>query len=131
VAFALCISLFIQPSGQQCRFLLVLRSLGVAVVLFIPTFLMGGTLPILVRGLTREDELGARISRLYWVNTLVAVLARFSPVFVLLPSLGLRLTITSAAVSTLWPASSPSDCLPLHPCRGFPFGTGSAAGAVC
>src|SRR5882757_6332870 len=82
--------------GAAMPLLLVLRSLGVAVVLFIPTFLMGGTLPILVRGLTREDELGARISRLYWVNTLGAVFGTLLAGFVLLPSLGLRLTITCA-----------------------------------
>jgi len=56
-------------------FLFTLRFLGVAVVLFIPTFLMGGTLPILVRGLTQKSgELGGRVSQLYWVNTLGAVL---------------------------------------------------------
>src|SRR5712672_1243971 len=84
--------------GAAMPLLLVLRSLGVAIVLFVPTFLMGGTLAILVRGLTREDELGARISRLYWVNTLGAVSGTLLAGFVLLPSLGLRLTITCAAV---------------------------------
>ena len=54
--------------------LLVLRFFGATVVLFIPTFLMGGTLPILVRGITRNSaELGIRVSQLYWVNTLGAV----------------------------------------------------------
>jgi len=34
----------------------------------------GGTLPILVRGITRNSaELGMRVSQLYWVNTLGAV----------------------------------------------------------
>jgi len=84
--------------GAATPLLLVLRFLGIAAVLFIPTFLMGGTLPILVRGLTREDELGARISRLYWVNTLGAVTGTLLAGFVLLPALGLRLTITCAVV---------------------------------
>ena len=84
--------------GGATPLLLVLRFLGIAVVLFIPTFLMGGTLPILVRGLTREDELGARISRLYWVNTLGAVTGTLLAGFVLLPALGLRLTIACAVV---------------------------------
>jgi spermidine synthase len=82
--------------GGATTLLLVLRFLGIAVVLFIPTFLMGGTLPILVRGLTREEEFGARISRLYWVNTLGAVTGTLLAGFVLLPTLGLRLTITCA-----------------------------------
>ena len=43
--------------------LLALRFLGAALVLFLPTFLMGGTLPVLVGGLTRSStELGARLS---------------------------------------------------------------------
>ena len=84
--------------GAATPLLLVLRFLGIALVLFIPTFLMGGTLPILVRGLTREDELGARISRLYWVNTLGAVTGTLLAGFVLLPTLGLRLTIACAVV---------------------------------
>src|SRR5437879_1068585 len=82
--------------GGATSLLLVLRFLGIAVVLFIPTFLMGGTLPILVRGLTREDEFGARISRLYWINTLGAVTGTLLAGFALLPTLGLRLTITCA-----------------------------------
>src|ERR1700739_1770500 len=36
--------------------LLVLRFAGSAIVLFLPTFLMGGTLPVLGRGLTRNAE---------------------------------------------------------------------------
>ena len=60
--------------GWTVPALVALRFVGAAVVLFVPTFLMGATLPILVRGLTRHSaELGARISRLYWVNTLGAV----------------------------------------------------------
>ena len=84
--------------GTATPLLLVLRFVGIAVVLFIPTFLMGGTLPILVGDLTREDELGARISRLYWVNTLGAVTGTLLAGFVLLPALGLRLTIVCAVV---------------------------------
>ncbi|HYL09712.1 MAG TPA: fused MFS/spermidine synthase, partial [Candidatus Acidoferrales bacterium] len=71
--------------------LLLLRFFGAAIVLFLPTFLMGGTLPILVRGLTRKSaELGSRVSRLYWVNTLGAVAGTLLAGFVLLPMLGLR-----------------------------------------
>ena len=83
--------------------LLVLRFLGAAVVLFLPTFLMGGTLPILVRGLTRKSaELGARVSRLYWVNTLGAVAGTLLAGFILLPTLGLRLTIACGVALNLF-----------------------------
>src|SRR6202166_2291814 len=74
--------------------LLGLRFVGAALVLFLPTFLMGGTLPVLVRGLTRSSaELGARLSRLYWINTSGAVAGTFAAGFLLLPTLGLRQTL--------------------------------------
>ncbi len=77
--------------------LLLLRFVGSAIVLFVPTFLMGGTLPVLVRGLTRNAaELGARLSRLYWVNTAGAVAGTFAAGFLFVPSLGLRLTLAIA-----------------------------------
>ncbi len=82
--------------------LLVLRFAGSALVLFLPTFLMGGTLPVLVRGLTRNAaELGARLSRLYWINTAGAVAGTFAAGFLFLPSLGLRLTLGIAVALNL------------------------------
>ncbi|MGH9791603.1 MAG: fused MFS/spermidine synthase, partial [Candidatus Acidiferrales bacterium] len=79
--------------------LIALRFVGAALVLFVPAFLMGGTLPIMVRGLTRNSaELGARISRLYWVNTLGAVTGTVGAGFWLLPQLGLRQTMLFAAM---------------------------------
>lgn len=83
--------------GGSKPLLLVLRFLAAAIVLFVPTFLMGATLPILVRGLARTSaELGARVSRLYWINTLGAVAGTLVAGFTLLPALGLRLTIACA-----------------------------------
>jgi spermidine synthase len=74
--------------------LLALRFFGVAVVLFIPTFLMGGTLPILVYGVTKNRvELADRVSRLYWVNTFGALAGTLVAGFVLLPAIGLRSTV--------------------------------------
>jgi spermidine synthase len=83
-------------NGNQ-PLLLVLRCFGAAAVLFIPTFLMGGTLPILVRGITRSSaDLGIRLSQLYWVNTLGAAAGTLLSGFVLLPALGSRLTVVCA-----------------------------------
>ena len=82
--------------------LLVLRFTGSALVLFLPTFLMGGTLPVLVRGLTRTAaDLGARVSRLYWINTAGAVAGTFAAGFLFLPALGLRLTLAIAVTLNL------------------------------
>jgi spermidine synthase len=77
--------------------LLALRFVGAALVLFLPTFLMGGTLPVLVRGLVKSSaELGSRLSRLYWINTSGAVAGTFAAGFLLLPTLGLRRTLAIA-----------------------------------
>ena len=82
--------------------LLALRFAGSAVVLFVPTFLMGGTLPVLVRGITRSAaELGARLSRLYWVNTTGAVAGTFAAGFIFLPAFGLRRTLGIAVALNL------------------------------
>ena len=77
--------------------LLLLRFLGAAIVLFLPTFLMGGTLPVLVQGLTRHSaELGRRLSRLYWINTAGAVAGTLAAGFFLLAVYGLRATVETA-----------------------------------
>src|SRR6202035_4767003 len=82
--------------------LLALRFLGAAIVLFLPTFLMGGTLPVLVRGLTRDAaELGTQLARLYWVNTAGAVVGTFAAGFLFLPTLGLRQTLGVAVALNL------------------------------
>jgi spermidine synthase len=82
--------------------LLALRFAGSALVLFLPTFLMGGTLPVLVRGLTRNAaQLGARLSRLYWINTTGAVAGTFAAGFIFLPALGLQRTLGIAVALNL------------------------------
>ncbi len=51
----------ILDAAGNAGILLMVRYVGSALVLFLPTFLIGGTLPVLVRGLTRNAaELGAR-----------------------------------------------------------------------
>ena len=82
--------------------LLALRFAGSAMVLFLPTFLMGGTLPVLVRGLTSSAaELGTRLSRLYWINTAGAVAGTFAAGFLFVPSVGLRRTLGIAVALNL------------------------------
>jgi spermidine synthase len=84
-------------SGSQIP-LLALRLFGVTTVLFIPTLLMGATLPILVHSFVRSSaDLGAGVSQLYWVNTLGAVAGTLIAGFVLLPTWGIRVTICCAA----------------------------------
>jgi spermidine synthase len=69
------------------RFALALAAVAPA------TFLMGATLPLLVRHLVRTlDETGARLSELYAANTAGAVAGTVIAGFVLIEFLGLRLT---------------------------------------
>src|SRR5262249_54425910 len=71
--------------------------LGAAAVLFLPTFLMGGTFPILARSVAQSPfALGVGVSQLYWVNTFGAVAGTLTAGFILLPTLGLRGTIACA-----------------------------------
>jgi hypothetical protein len=93
----------VYPAIHEIKpLLLALRFVGAGLVLFLPTFLMGGTLPILVRGVTgKSKELGGRVSRLYWVNTLGAAAGTIFAGFILLPQLGLRLTIACAVALNL------------------------------
>ncbi len=80
--------------SESLPLLLGMRFLGAAVVLFIPTFLMGGTFPILVSGTAHsDDEVTKRVSQLYWINAAGAVLGTLLAGFALLPAIGLRLTI--------------------------------------
>ena len=89
-------------AGGSAGALLALRFAGSALVLFLPTFLMGGTLPVLVRGFARSAaDLGARLSRLYWINTAGAVAGTFAAGFLFLPSLGLRGTLGIAVALNL------------------------------
>jgi len=77
---------------------------GLALVMLIfPTFLMGGTLPLLVRGLSgRGAELTKLTSHLYGLNTLGATLGAFLAGYVLLPGIGMTGTIwVSASLALL------------------------------
>ncbi len=73
-----------------------------ALILLIPTTLMGATLPILVRYQYQDQEgLGKTTGMLYAINTLGAVAGSFFSGMVLIPSLGLRHTLYFAAAINL------------------------------
>lgn len=79
--------------------LLSLLRFGICfLLLLVPTMLMGGTLPVLVRHFERrEGGLGRQAALLYGLNTLGAVLGAAAAGFVLLPGLGLDATNKLAA----------------------------------
>jgi spermidine synthase len=70
------------------------RTIVAISALLMPTVLMGATLPLLVRYFAqREAELGRRAGLLYAVNTFGALSGTLLAGFLLLPNLGVRLTV--------------------------------------
>src|SRR5579859_4316563 len=79
-----------------------LRVLLVAVLVLVPTTLMGATLPVLARFLSSSvDQAGREAGRAYAINTLGGVLGTLAAGFWLVPGLGLRLTTLLAATLNL------------------------------
>ncbi|MFO8056927.1 MAG: fused MFS/spermidine synthase [bacterium] len=75
------------------------RFLISALVMFIPTTLMGATFPVLIKGvLSSKSRFGAVAGVLYASNTLGAMAGSLLAGFLLIPSLGLFRTIGVAAV---------------------------------
>lgn len=69
-------------------------------VLLVPTGLLGATLPLLARhAVRREDQVGGRIGALYAANTIGAVAGTLVAGFVLIPTVGLRLTVSIGAAT--------------------------------
>ena len=76
-----------------------LRLVLALLVLGVPTFLMGGTLPAMARAAERRDDAARRgVAWLYGLNTLGAVLGAFVSTFVLLEILGVRRTVWVACL---------------------------------
>jgi spermidine synthase len=71
-------------------------------LLAIPTFLMGATLPVLSQVFVRSwSHLGQRVGDLYATNTLGAVVGCALAGYYLIPQLGLSSTVYTAAVSNI------------------------------
>ncbi len=72
------------------------------VLLVFPTLLMGATLPVLSRFFVRSfADFGRRIGDLYATNTLGAVIGCAAGGFLLIPGLGMRMTVYVAAAVNL------------------------------
>ncbi len=68
-------------------------------IIFIPTFFMGGTLPVLVRFFMQRDKnAGSVTAHLYGLNTIGAVSGVLLSGFYFLPVLGLKLTLILCVV---------------------------------
>ncbi len=81
----------------------IVNKLLFSILLLAPsTFLMGGTLPILVRAITSIPErVGRRVAGLYFINSLGATIGALLAGFALIPGLGVRGALYSAAALNL------------------------------
>ncbi|HYM00539.1 MAG TPA: fused MFS/spermidine synthase, partial [Blastocatellia bacterium] len=81
--------------------LTVIRFVLAALVLIVPTALMGATLPVLANYYVDERRnIGLKVGSLYSINTFGAVLGAISGGFILIPALGmLRSSYTAAGIN--------------------------------
>src|SRR5258706_14479912 len=80
----------------------IVRLVLATLVLGVPTFLMGGTLPAAVRAIASEDDRGRRrVALLYGINTLGAVLGSALATFYMIEQYGTPATLWFAALINL------------------------------
>ncbi|MGZ3439053.1 MAG: fused MFS/spermidine synthase, partial [Polyangia bacterium] len=90
--------------GSSAVGLSLARFVAAALLLLVPTTLMGATLPLLSRHFVREDgrsSIAGTVGRLYAINTFGAVVGTFVGGFLLLPGVGVRATNYTAAATNL------------------------------
>lgn len=125
------------PQVMEMGWLLTAMRFAISgMVLLIPTTCMGATLPLLVRFCAEMGgDFGGKVATLYGTNTLGAVFGTVATGFVLIPTLGLSATTTSAAmvnlaigVVALLALRSASAVVSSVPARPAPFGATDTAG---
>ncbi|WP_447919835.1 fused MFS/spermidine synthase [Achromobacter aegrifaciens] len=80
--------------------------LGIGLLLAMPAFLMGGTLPVLLRAVSRQAaDVSRRGGALYAANTCGAILGALLPAFFLIPRLGVQGAALAAASLNLLAAA--------------------------
>lgn len=82
---------------------LFLKLIVSALTILIPTILMGGTLPVLVRYLSdRIEEVGKNVAILYFINSFGAIIGTVIAGFYLLEYIGLKGTVYVGALADLF-----------------------------
>ncbi len=94
-------SLIILLRVESWNALALVKLVEAALVILVPTLLMGATFPIVSRLVTRDlEHVGRSVGTMLAVNTAGAVLGSFAAGFVLIPYLGTQLTITALAIAS-------------------------------
>lgn len=82
--------------------LLAVRVVFIALILIVPTTLMGATLPVLSRAIApKAASVPGLIGRFYATNTAGAVIGAFGAGFILMPAVGVTPTIVAAVAGNL------------------------------
>ncbi|MBI5492816.1 MAG: fused MFS/spermidine synthase [Deltaproteobacteria bacterium] len=96
-----------RASGLGLFGLTLLKFALSAILLFIPTLLMGATLPILSKSIARSSSTIARdIGGLYGINTVGAVAGAVLTAFFLIPNFGIKAIIYSAGALNIFIGAS-------------------------
>jgi len=92
--------IFLVQDGETSKLSLTLIRVSFSfLALIVPTALMGGTLPVLTRFVSRHPEkLGSRLSMLYGINTLGAVVGTAMAAFILLRFYSVSLALYTAVL---------------------------------
>jgi spermidine synthase len=97
--FTLVEGVYLQFATLPFYAMNILRFLLCLAVLIFPTFLMGGTFPIISKFFIQNlSEFGSKLGRLYFINTIGAATGSFLAGLYLLRILGLNATLLCAAV---------------------------------
>ncbi len=90
---------FFRWASPGATGLLLIRVVLAFFMVFIPAFLMGATLPVLIRFIVRiPAQIGSGTAWLYGLNTAGAMTGTLAAGFWLIPSLGMRRTLIAAVV---------------------------------
>jgi spermidine synthase len=96
------LAVYPHDASEAALSVVALRFALAAVVLLIPTTLMGATLPLIVKGsLAMSRSIGPRVSWLYASNTAGAIFGTVAAGFVLIGSIGITRTVMVAAFLNL------------------------------
>src|SRR5439155_21588554 len=95
-----------RDASEAVLSIVALRFALAALVLLIPTTMMGATLPLMVKGsLAMSRNIGPRISWLYASHTAGAIMGTVGAGLIMVGTLGITRTITTAARLHLAPAA--------------------------
>jgi spermidine synthase len=82
--------------GLEFEFIQFTNFLIIFSLLFIPTFFMGAQFPLVIKMMARKVEtLGRHVGRIYACNTIGTIVGSFLAGFVLIPGLGMQITLIS------------------------------------